>query len=200
MYHSELLSKPHWYNSKIDKQTFYLKGHDLWQKPEPGMFSKMIIDIIPGKGNEGDLPIIKHCAESLGWSSLTRRITKIKLNVSNSNNKMIICLDPITLYAYIWQDFNPDNETSNCCQNLIITNQILIIKFATCQPWENLSFVQSWWRVDKQWDERMIDLLLLFGRLTKKVRKLNNLKWYFKNIGCWVGARLSCQDIFCFAH
>ena len=135
MYHSELLSRPHWYNSKIDKQTFYLKGHDLWQKPEPGMFSKMIIDIIPGKGNEGDLPIIKHCAESLGW-----------LNVSNSNNKMIICLDPITLYAYIWQDFNPDNETSNGCQNLIITNQILIIKFATCRITQDLLF--PWHLID----------------------------------------------------
>ena len=51
---------------------------------------------------------------------------------------------------------------------------------------------------DKQWDERMIDLLLPFGRLTKKVRKLNNLTWYLKNIDCCVGARLSCHDIFWF--
>ena len=67
-------------------------------------------------------------------------ITKIKLNVSRvrANNKFVILSVPRTVLCIAIVRLNmikdcDDNEASNACQNLIITIQILISRFATCQ-------------------------------------------------------------------
>ena len=101
-------------------------------------------------------------------------ITKIKLNVSVSrvraNNKFVILSGPRTVLCIAIVRLNmikdcDDNEASNACQNLIITIQILISRFATCQLWENLSFVRG-----DGYNARWLIYLSALWTYTKKVR------------------------------